>query len=62
MHILIDKKADVKAKNAAGATALMMAASTGDTQAVRMLLENGAEVNPKTQAQRNRAGQRSYYR
>ena len=39
MGLLIEKKADVNARNSAGTTPLMNAASTGDPRAVRMLLQ-----------------------
>lgn len=43
MKLLIDHKADVNAKNAAGSTALMWAAT--DAKKVRLLLDNNADVN-----------------
>ena len=43
MRLLLDKGADVNAKNAAGATALMWAAT--DLAKVRVLVERGADVN-----------------
>lgn len=46
--VLADNKADVKAKNAAGGTALMAAAQAGRAQTVRLLLDRGAEVNART--------------
>ncbi|HUS06399.1 MAG TPA: ankyrin repeat domain-containing protein [Bryobacteraceae bacterium] len=46
MHALIDAKADVNAKNAFDATALMWCAS--DLAKVRLLLEKGADVNAKS--------------
>ena len=48
MRLLIEKKADVSAKNAAGGTALMAAASTGRPDAVRLLLAKGADPNART--------------
>ena len=48
MRLLIDRKADVNARNAAGGTALMAAAQTGRPQAVRLLLEKGADPNVRT--------------
>ena len=48
MRLLIEKNADVNARNAAGATALMAAAATGHAQAVRMLLAKGADPNVRT--------------
>jgi hypothetical protein len=43
MRLLLDRGADVNAKNAAGATALMWAAT--DLAKVRLLLDRGADVN-----------------
>ena len=43
MRLLIDKGADVNARSAAGATALMWAAT--DLAKVRLLIERGADVN-----------------
>src|SRR5215468_4698477 len=43
VRLLLDKGADVNAKNAAGATALMWAAT--DLGKVRLLVERGANVN-----------------
>src|SRR5712692_7807039 len=48
MCLLIEKKADVNARNGAGGTALMAAAQTGRPQAVRLLLEKGADPNVRT--------------
>ena len=42
MRLLLDKGADVNARNAAGATALMWAAT--DLAKVRVLVDRGAEV------------------
>jgi ankyrin repeat protein len=39
MRLLVERKADVNARNAAGGTALMVAAQTGRPEAVRLLLE-----------------------
>jgi ankyrin repeat protein len=47
-RLLIARKADVNARNAAGATAVMFAAQTGRPEAVRMLLEAGADANLRT--------------
>jgi len=47
-RILIDAKADVSARNAAGANALMAAASAGRPATVRLLLEKGADPNMRT--------------
>jgi ankyrin repeat protein len=47
-RVLIDAKADVNARNAAGGTALMAAAGSGRPEAVRMLLAKGADPNVKT--------------
>jgi ankyrin repeat protein len=46
MTLLLDRKADVNAANAAGLTALMMAVN--DVEKVRLLLERGADVNAVT--------------
>jgi hypothetical protein len=48
MRVLIDRKADVNARNGAGGTALMAAAQTGMPKAVRLLLEHGADPNVRT--------------
>lgn len=47
-RLLIEHKAGVNARTAAGATALMAAAQTGKPDAVRILLEKGADVNART--------------
>lgn len=47
---LLDKGADPKAKNNAGATALMLAAGHACTPAMEALLEHGAEVNARDRA------------
>ncbi|MEO8127540.1 MAG: ankyrin repeat domain-containing protein [Bryobacteraceae bacterium] len=56
MRLLIDKKVDVNATNAAGGTALMAAAQTGNPQAVRLLLEKGANPNARTKRNDNALG------
>ena len=48
VRLLLDRKAEVNATNAAGATALMAAAQTGRPRAVRMLLDAGADPNLRT--------------
>ena len=48
IRLLIERKADVNARNAANGTALMMAAQTGRPEAVRMLLDRGADPNIRT--------------
>lgn len=48
LRLLIARHAEVNARNAAGATALMAAAQTGRPEAVRLLLEKGADPNVKT--------------
>jgi hypothetical protein len=44
MRLLLDAKADVNAKNGAGETALMFAATDGNPRAVGLLLERGADA------------------
>jgi hypothetical protein len=44
---LLEKGADVNAKNGSGATALMLAAGQGHQNVVRLLLDKGADVNAK---------------
>jgi hypothetical protein len=48
MRLLIEKKADVNARNGAGGSALTAAAATGSAPAVRMLLDKGADARIKT--------------
>ena len=48
MRLLIDKGAQIDAKNGAGATALMAAASNGSPAAVQFLLEKGADARVRT--------------
>ena len=45
---LLDKGADVNAKDKYGDTALMGAAEAGNTDVVRVLLDKGADVNAKS--------------
>ena len=47
MRILIDKGADVNAKNKNGATALILAADKGNAEIVSFLIDKGADVNAK---------------
>jgi ankyrin repeat protein len=47
-RLLIGRKADVNARNAANGTALMAAAQTGKPEIVRLLLETGADPNLRT--------------
>ena len=44
LTMLVDKKADVNAKNGAGETALMFAATSGSPAAVGFLLDHGADA------------------
>ncbi|MFC2141126.1 ankyrin repeat domain-containing protein [Acidobacteriota bacterium] len=46
-QLLLDREADVHAKDINGETALMAAAGKGNTSIVKMLLEKGADVNTK---------------
>ena len=48
MHLLIDAKAEVDAKNGRGETALTLAAGKGNPAAVRFLLERGADARVRT--------------
>ncbi len=45
--LLIQKGADVNAKNKLGATPLMYAVSAGQIETARMLIEKGADVNAR---------------
>ena len=47
-RLLIARKADVNARNAANGTALMAAAQTGKPEIVRLLLEKGADPSIRT--------------
>jgi len=47
MRILIDKGADVNAKNKNGATALILAADKGNAEIVSFLIDKGADFNSK---------------
>ena len=47
VRLLIEKKADVKARSRAGWTALMSAAWEGHTEVVKLLLENRANPRAK---------------
>ena len=47
MRILIDKGADVNAKNKNGATALILAADKGNAEIVSFLIDKGADFNAK---------------
>jgi hypothetical protein len=44
---LLDKKADINARNEDGSTTLMWAASTGQAETVKYLLEKGADKGIK---------------
>ena len=46
--MLITHGADPNAKNKAGKTPLMIAAENGNTEALRALIENGADVQAAT--------------
>ena len=50
MRLLIGKGAQVDAKNSAGATALMGAATNGSGSAVQLLLDSGADARARTGA------------
>jgi len=45
--LLIDKGADVNAKDITGETALMVAAERGHTEIVKLLIGRGADVNAR---------------
>ena len=47
VKMLLEKGADVNAKNTKGWTALMIASLRGQTEVVKNLLEKGADVNAK---------------
>ena len=47
VQLLLDKGADVHARDINGETALMTAAEKGNTSIAKMLLEKGAEINTK---------------
>ena len=47
VSILLEKGAEVNAKNSGGSTALIKASLNGHAEVVRMLLNNGADVNVK---------------
>uniref|UniRef100_UPI0026312A47 ankyrin repeat domain-containing protein n=1 Tax=uncultured Brachyspira sp. TaxID=221953 RepID=UPI0026312A47 len=44
---LLDKCADINAKDNDGKTALMLASSNGDLEVVKLLIDKGADVNAK---------------
>jgi ankyrin repeat protein len=46
VQLLLEKGADVNAKNKYGETALMYAAENGHTETVQLLLEKGARYDP----------------
>ena len=45
VEMLMEKGADVNARNNDGWTALMMASNDGQTETVALLVEKGADVN-----------------
>jgi ankyrin repeat protein len=47
VQLLLEKGADVNAKNKYGRTALIYATERGYTEIVQLLLEKGADVNAK---------------
>ena len=55
-RLLIDRKAEVNGRNAAGGTALMAAAGTGRPETVRLLLEKGADPNFRTKRNESALG------
>jgi Ankyrin repeats (3 copies) len=54
LRLLLDAQANVNTKDSAGETALMMAASDGNPQAVRLLLKHGETQNQKSRELRHR--------
>src|SRR5262249_34074755 len=48
MRLLLEKGAEVNAKDGAGETALMFACTSGNADAVRLLIERGADVKVKS--------------
>ena len=48
VKFLINKKADVNAKEPSGWSALMFASMLGETESVKMLIAAGADVHSKT--------------
>ena len=49
VRLLLDKGADIEARDGSGATALMNAASANEVETVRLLLERGADRNSSQQ-------------
>lgn len=49
VHLLVDKQADVNARNSDGETPLMIAAENNNLAMTRYLLDNGAEINLQDQ-------------
>jgi len=56
LHMLIDAKAAIDPQNKQGVTPLMMAAKAGQTQAVRLLLKDGADPHRADFTGRDAAG------
>lgn len=54
IHVLTSETVDVDSKNDEGWTALMMASHNGHTQVVRLLIQNGADVAARSQAEPKR--------
>src|SRR5271157_4897338 len=48
VHALIDKRAEVNARDGTGRTALMVAAARNQVEILKVLLQKGADVNEKT--------------